>query len=141
MKNRMRKQYQKKLTAALKGVNRSIKNDNLWLGRFEIRQGRTHWHEWDDKSGGILYCKMRLVDKATGYYKDYIMDYFGNQCNWHLWEIVNKFITVDCAVWRSGDPRDQVHDYRKTALPQKLLRGVDNYHLSEEYFDRLGEVQ
>lgn len=140
MKNKMRKQYQKKLTAALKGVNREIKKDNLWLGRFEIRQGETHFSKWDDNSGGILYCKIRLVDKATGYYKDYIIDYFGKQCNWHLWEMVNKFITVDCAVWRSGDPHDQVHDYRKTGVPQKLLRGVDNYYLSEEYFDKLGEI-
>ena len=140
MKNRMRKQYQKKLTAALKAVNASIRNDDLWLGRFEVRQGRTNWSEWDDKSGGILFCQIRLVDKATGYYKDYIMDYFGKQCNWHLWQVVNRFITEDCAVWRSGDPYAQVHDYRKTDVPQKLLRGVDNFHLSEEYFDRLGEV-
>jgi hypothetical protein len=81
-----------------------------------------------------------MFDKATGYYKDYRFEYYGKLCDWKLWDIANKFITVDCAVWRSGDPYAQVHDYRRTALPQKLLRGVDNYHLSEEYFDRLGEV-
>jgi hypothetical protein len=140
MKNRMRKKYQKNLASALKGVNRDIKRDELWLGRFEIRQGGTHFLKWDDNSGGILYCGMRVFDKATGYYKDYRFEYYGKNCNWKLWEIMNKFITVDCAVWRSEDPRECVHDYRKTGVPQKLLRGVDNYHLSEEYFDRLGEV-
>lgn len=140
MKNRIRKQYQKNLTSALKGVNREIKKDNLWLGRFEIRQGETHFLEWDDKSGGILYCRMRAFDKATGYYKDYRLEYSGKYCNWKLWEIMNKFITQDCAVWHFEDPRAQVRDYRKTDVPQKLLRGVNNYHLSEEYFDRLGEV-
>jgi hypothetical protein len=34
MKNRMRKKYQKNLASALKGVNRDIKRDELWLGRF-----------------------------------------------------------------------------------------------------------
>lgn len=134
MKNRMRKQYQKKLTAALKGINRNIRNDDLWLGRFEARQGRTNWHEWDDKSGGILYCTIRLVDKATGYYKDYVYDYYGKYCNWKLWEMVNKFITVDCAVWRSGDPREQVQDYRRIGVPQELLNAEVNYFLKEEYF-------
>lgn len=140
MKNRMRKQYQKNLTSALKEVNREIKKDNLWFGRFEIRQGETHFLKWDDNSGGILFCRMRAFDKATGYYKDYRFEYSGKYCDWKVWQIVNKFITQDCAVWRSGDPRDQVRDYRKTGVPQKLLRGVNNYHLSEEYFDRLGEV-
>ena len=140
MKNKMRKQYQKKLTSALKIVNREIKKDNLWLGRFEIRQGETHFLKWDDNSGGILYCRMRMFDKATGYYKDYRFEYYGKLCDWKLWDIANKFITVDCAVWRSEDPRERVRDYRRIGVPQKLLRGVENYHLSEEYFDRLGEI-
>ena len=134
MKNRMRKQYQKNLTSALKIVNREIKKDNLWLGRFEIRQGETQFLKWDDNSGGILYCRMRVFDKATGYYKDYSFDYYGKICNWKLWQIANKFITQDCAVWRSGDPREQVHDYRRIGVPQELLNAEVNYFLKEEYF-------
>ena len=134
MKNRMRKQYQKKLTSALKIVNRDIKKDNLWLGRFEIRQGETHFLKWDDNSGGILYCRMRVFDKATGYYKDYRFEYAGEYWDWKLWEIVNKFITVDCAAWRSEDPHGRVRDYRKTAVPHNLLNAEENYFLKEEYF-------
>lgn len=134
MKNKLRKKYQKNLASALKGVNRDIKRDELWLGRFEIRQGETQFLKWDDNSGGILYCRMRVFDKATGYYKDYRFEYSGKYCNWKLWDIANKFITVDCAAWRSEDPRDRVHDYRKTAVPHDLLNAEVNYFLREEYF-------
>jgi len=134
MKNKMRKKYQKNLTSALKIVNRAIRNDELWLGRFEIRQGATHFLKWDDNSGGVLYCRMRVFDKATGYYKDYRFEYAGQYWDWKLWEIVNKFITVDCAAWRSENPRDRVRDYRKTAVPHNLLNAEENYFLKEEYF-------
>jgi len=134
MKNKMRKKYQKNLTSALKIVNRAIRNDELWLGRFEIRQGATHFLKWDDNSGGVLYCRMRVFDKATGYYKDYRFEYAGQYWDWKLWEIVNKFITVDCAAWRSENPRNRVRDYRKTAVPHNLLNAKENYFLKEEYF-------
>jgi hypothetical protein len=134
MKNKMRKKYQKNLTSALKIVNRAIRNDELWLGRFEIRQGETHFLKWDDNSGGILYCRMRVFDKATGYYKDYRFEYAGQYWDWKLWEIVNKFITVDCAAWRSENPRVRVRDYRKIAVPHNLLNAEENYFLKEEYF-------
>ena len=134
MKNKMRKKYQKNLASALKKVNRGIKRDELWLGRFEVRQGETHFLKWDDNSGGILFCRMRVFDKATGYYKDYRFEYSGKYCDWKLWKMVNSFITVDCATWRSGDPYDRVHDYRRIAVPHSLLNAKENYFLKEEYF-------
>ena len=60
--NKMRKEYQRKFTKLLKQTNRVIQEDDLWLGRVEVRQISARWQEFSDGSGGILHTVLRCID-------------------------------------------------------------------------------
>lgn len=129
---KMRKSYQKKATSVIKRLNRNIKNDDLWLGRFEMRQMSTRFHKYDDNSGGTLTVFVRMIDKATGYYRDNVIEYRGQYSDWKYWEFANKFITEYSNTWKNGMP-DAV-DYRNVNVPAAALIGEQNWHISEEYW-------
>lgn len=95
MKNRMRKQYQRQLNKKIKMLNKSIENDPLWLGRFYAYQVDCRWCRFQDNSGGILIAFIRMVDKKTGKYKDYRLEYapYYITINWHItMDIANDFV-------------------------------------------------
>ena len=73
--NKMRKEYQRQFTKKLRETNRAIREDNLWLGRVEVRQISARWEEFSDGSGGILHTVLRCIDKKTRQYKDYCLEY------------------------------------------------------------------
>lgn len=136
-----RKKYQRSLNHLVRAINRNIANDDLWLGRFELRQKDASYEEFEDHSGGVLYVNIRVYDKATGYFKDYRMDfapyYMSN--GWHLWEIANKFITEDCGVWKSN-PRPYekgfVKDYRNQSIPEAVMKKDYNWFISYQYWNK-----
>lgn len=63
--NKLRRTYQRKLNKLIKEVNKNIANDNLWRGRFEIRQKDAWFEKFEDGSGGILFTVLRLYDKNS----------------------------------------------------------------------------
>ena len=65
MIDKMRKKYQRKFTNLLREANNAIKDDELWLGRVEVRQISARWQRFEDNSGGILYAVLRCIDKKT----------------------------------------------------------------------------
>ena len=105
MKN-MRKQYQRKFNKMVRETNKALEADNLWKGRFVFKQINADFIRFDDGSGGILRVIIRGYDKATGYYKDYYLDYapFFRTNDYHLWETVNNFIVEDAGTWER-EPR------------------------------------
>ena len=56
-----RRKHQRWFNRYCRHVNKSIENDNLWLGRFYISQDRTHMEWFDDGSGGLMYAIEKLV--------------------------------------------------------------------------------
>lgn len=134
-----RKKYQRILNKKIRLLNKNISEDDLWLGRFEIRQKDADFLEFEDKSGGILYTAIRLYDKSTGYFKDYKIEFAPFFCdiNWRLWEIANKFIVEDCGVWES-DPRPSkdngfVKDYRNKHIPEEVMRKGYNWFVKYKF--------
>ena len=110
------KQYQNKFTKLLHEWNKSLDEDNLWLGRFHVLQVRSKWEWFDDNSGGILHAVIRCFDKKTRQYKDYCVQYapWMHTINWKIgMEILNTFIVEDIDVWRENpNPREDVQDWR-----------------------------
>ena len=104
MRNKMRKQYQRALNHDIKNLNKNIAQDNLWRGRFYFFQKAAFWEEFPDHSGGLLRVYVRGYDKATGYYRDYILDYapFLKSNQYHIWKIGNDFITEGVKVWNEN---------------------------------------
>ena len=97
----LRKDYQRAFNKKIKLLNENIKSDDLWRGRFVARQKSAHFTIYEDGSGGIMYATIRIIDKKTGYYKDYNIDFapYLTSNDWRLWSAMNKFITEDAGVW------------------------------------------
>lgn len=123
--NKMRKEYQRQFTRKLREANKIIREDDLWLGRVEVRQISARWEEFEDGSGGILHTVLRCIDKKTRQYKDYCLEYapWMRTINWKMsMDILNKFFVEDLDVWRTGNPRDEIFDWTKVPVDPKALK-------------------
>ena len=128
--NKMRKEYQRQFTRLLRQTNRVIREDDLWLGRVEVRQISAHWEEFSDGSGGILHTVLRCIDKKTRQYKDYCLEYapWMHTIHWKIsMEILNRFFVEDLDVWRTGNPREEVQDWTKVSVDPKALEHTKWY--------------
>ena len=124
MTNKMRKQYQRKFTKILRKANKLIEKDELWLGRFIVRQIGGRWENFSDGSGGILHCIVRCIDKKTRQYKDFCIEYapWLNTIWWKFsMDILNTFIVEDLNVWKNGNPRQEIKDWTKVKIPKEAL--------------------
>ena len=122
--NKMRKEYQRQFTQKLREANKVIREDDLWLGRVEVRQISARWEEFEDGSGGILHTILRCIDKKTRQYKDYCLEYapWMKTINWKMsMDILNKFFVEDLDVWRTGNPRDEIFNWTKVPVDPKAL--------------------
>ena len=112
MKSHNRKNHQRWFNQYCRYVNKSIEDDDLWLGRFYVRQNRTFVEWFEDNSGGLMYAEIHMIDKKTkkvrvGWYSGLEMDY-------KFWQDFNSFIIDDCKVWEEvPDIRTNRIDYRK----------------------------
>lgn len=124
MIDKMRKKYQRKFTNLLREANNAIKDDELWLGRVEVRQISARWQRFEDNSGGILYAVLRCIDKKTRQYKDYCIEYSPSMhtIKWKIsMDILNTFFVEDLDVWRTENPRKEIFDWTKVSIDPKAL--------------------
>lgn len=106
-----RRNHQRWLNTFIRTANRAIENDDLWLGRFYVRQKATAMEWFEDKSGGLLHCALEFVDRKTGHTKMWYTDCL--EVNWHYWWEMNRFIVEDCDVWHEDpDPCENRIDFR-----------------------------
>lgn len=87
------KKIHRKVNAIIRKINKSIEKDELWKGRFYIREKEYHQYKFEDNSGYILYLRYRYYDKITGESKDFWFDSCDVQfpSNDFLWSM-NDFI-------------------------------------------------
>ena len=121
MKNKIRKREQRKINYYVKKINKNILNDNLWRGRFIVRQIQDFWETFDDGSGGVLTVVLEIRDLKTGLYQDFIIDNYDR--GWKLFEKVNKFISEDSGVWNNiQEVKDDKTDWTKVKwIPKKKI--------------------
>ena len=115
-----RKKHQRRINRYVRAVNKNIANDDLWRGRFVVRQvGSPTFYIYEDKSGAELErVHLVVTDLKTGQ-KCHDWDSGNGWCHWgggHLWVFVNKAITEIFDVWTHGnDPRalkdDPMYDF------------------------------
>ena len=111
MKSMKRKNHQRWFNQYCRYVNKSIENDELWLGRFCISQKATQMEWFEDKSGGLMYALIEMRDKKTGRVKTRWFN--GLAMDWDFWRDFNNFIVLDCKVWEEKpDPRENRIDFR-----------------------------
>lgn len=96
-----RKRHQRAMNELMRLMNQNIENDDLWKGRFYVRQVAAQWYEYEDKSGAELWVVLRFIDKKTGFYWETAETV--NHWRWYnghkLWWVMNDFIVERTHVW------------------------------------------
>ena len=98
MRNKNRKKAQKIINKCVRAFNKNLLEDSLWRGRFFVHQVKSEWREFNDKSGGILWCWIEIRDKKTGLYQGFAIDNYNTE--WKLWISGNDFIVERSGVWQ-----------------------------------------
>jgi hypothetical protein len=110
-----RKKHQRAINRVLRRINKSIENDELWHGRFVVRQITSRFEHFEDKSGSVLWVLIRFVDKKTGI----VMDMVESSIGLTMWN--------GSRVWLNDSPRDDKTDYRQVKF-DKFLNLEYNYY-------------
>lgn len=99
-----RKKQQRAINKLVREVNKNIEQDELWQGRFYIKQDCAEWWIYPDKSGADLCVCLSFIDKKTGvrYSK---WDTVNHLRHWNggvlYWEM-NSFIVDRAGVWQEN---------------------------------------
>lgn len=111
------KKIQRKVNKIVRKLNKQIEDDELWKGRFYIRQVKRYMRPYYDRSGIDDAFLFEMYDKKTGmkqlsngWHSYFALKTF-NRLAWDL----NKFIVDYVKVWQE-DPRPNINnviDYRK----------------------------
>ena len=123
-----RKKHQRRMNKYVREINKNIANDDLWRGRFVIRQkDNPGFYIYDDKSGAAMpHVHLVITDLKTGERYDK-WDSDNGWCHFngaHIWEFANKAITEIFGVWYvQDDPRshrdDPDYDFRNPKVIDK----------------------
>lgn len=123
-----RKKHQRRMNKYVREINKNIANDDLWRGRFVIRQkDNPGFYIYDDKSGAVMpHVHLVITDLKTGERYDK-WDSDNGWCHFngaHIWEFANKAITEIFGVWYvQDDPRshrdDPDYDFRNPKVIDK----------------------
>lgn len=104
-----RKVHQRKLNKLIRRMNKNIREDDWWKGRFFARQYSAEFYRYEDGSGGELCVYLRFYDKKDMKYQEYYGDSC-SLCHWggaRLWWTMNEFITNVTSTWKSDThPKD-----------------------------------
>lgn len=110
-----RKKHQRRMNKYVREINENIANDDLWRGRFVIRQkDNPGFYIYEDKSGAEMpHVHLVITDLKTGERYDK-WDTDNGWCHFNgvrIWEFANKAITEIFDVWRKNDdPRTHRND-------------------------------
>jgi hypothetical protein len=115
-----RKKMQRKLNKEIRNMNKSLKQDSLWRGRFFVFQRYADFIKYSDNSGCFLFATLRFCDKLTGNYWDTVYTYESDcfdLCS--LPYLMNKFIVELCDVWHEEpSPIVDKVDYTKITFKE-----------------------
>lgn len=110
-----RKTHQRAINRAVRAFNKNIEQDDLWNGRFIVRQHEANWIPYEDNSGRELYVSLKFIDRCTGRY----FIHSGTVNHWiywgglALWRAMNDFIVERCDVWNEELARTDREAWRE----------------------------
>ena len=110
-----KKRHQRAMNKLMRETNKNIEHDDLWFGRFVVRQvGSPQWCEYEDGSGAELFVHLKFIDRCTGKYYicaetvNHWRGIWGN--GWRMWEKMNWFIVEHCKVWNEPMAADRNYE-------------------------------
>lgn len=113
-----RKRHQRVVNKYVRQLNKQIEDDELWRGRFVVKQIKSQFYHYEDGSGATLGVHFRFYDKKTGVTEDWsetssaINMWSGAELFWQM----NHFITQYCDVWSKEKPYEDKTDYREVKI-------------------------
>lgn len=126
MGNYFRKQIKKeqsRVNKILREVNANVSADELWRGRFYVKQIDRRTRVWCDGSGIYMTVVLKFYDKKTHQaaiaYCD-VSQFFAS----HMWLAMNSFIVEEIAVW-DNESRDEVYHKDKTVYSTISINDSD----------------
>ena len=110
-----RKVHQRAINKVVRAMNRNLEQDELWRGRFIVRQDESpQWRRYEDGSGAELWVRLRFIDRATGRYYvkwETVNHWRGLRANGHeVWYMMNWLITEHWDIWKESYAR--AHDWK-----------------------------
>ena len=116
-----RKKRQRRFVHYLRQINDNVKNDDLWRGRFEMRQIDAQWVSENIKrftTDGrefrdtyvTLIAKVRITDKLTGKAEEYFVNTNSTDVleGYDLWRLMNDFInSIPYAIQQSKEHNEK----------------------------------
>lgn len=116
-----RKVHQRAINRVVRALNRNVYNDDVWRGRFVMRQtGSPQMYRFEDGSGSILMrVTLICLDKLTGNtYTETRSDQdwlFGNGSK--VWQMMNTAIIEKFDVWG-----EDINPYERAKMPEYDFR-------------------
>lgn len=114
-----RKRHQRRMNKIMRDFNLAIENDELWRGRYVVRQIASQWYSYEDKSGNELYTVIEFKDRMTGetWRQGNTVNHFafGSRFFW----LGNHFITERTSTWETN-PKPNTSEYK--TLTDKYLK-------------------
>lgn len=122
-----RKKRQRRFVRYLRQINKNVMDDDLWRGRFEMRQVDAEWlthsfrgiasdgREFYDPYG-ILIAKVKIKDKLTGKTEEYTVNtnITDRLEGYDLWRFMNDFInSIPEAIQQSREYNEQCNKKEK----------------------------
>lgn len=121
-KSLKRRKHQQNINKVIRAMNKNLKEDDMWRGRFEVRQIHSDFYIFEDRSGAYMISFLEIVDKKER--KARIVRINESQffdCD--VWRAVNTFITEDIqAPLEKSDI-----DYSNIDIPTHSLKWWRNY--------------
>ena len=116
-----RKKRQRRFVRYLRQINDNVKNDDLWRGRFEMRQIDAQWVSGNIKrfttdgrefcdTYGTLIAKVRITDKLIGKAEEYFVNTNSTDVleGYDLWRLMNDFInSIPYAIQQSKEHNEK----------------------------------
>ena len=106
-----KKKHQRAINKLVRAFNKQLELDDLWLGRFAVRQYESspQWCRYEDGSGAELYVKLKFIDRATGryYVGNHTVNEWRNFNGAHIWRIMNWLIIEHWNVWQEDYARER----------------------------------
>ena len=101
-----RKKYQRAFNKEVRKLNKHIKEDWLWNGRFVMRQQRAFFTPFEDKSGAEFAAILEFKDSKTGRVETHMFNNYN--VDWQIWEWANRCIIEIWKVWdEDPNPNEQ----------------------------------
>lgn len=118
-----RKVHQRYFNHTMRLLNRNIANDNLWRGRFVVRQVGGQWINYEGSKSHYYWVELLLIDKKTGLFELIADEDNSLMFSATMWFKMNNFITDKVKVWEN-EGREALYekdkeDYTKHTLTVK----------------------